>query len=112
MSALVVGGVIVPVARGGASRTPVEIGEHARAFDGSPVSDVSAVFDELPITTAPMSPAAAASLRTALRGVQPVPCSGDLLGAAVDCDVVLGDEQGVKARDGVRWVISFTLRVS
>lgn len=112
MSALVVGGVTVKVARDGASKKRVEIGEHGRAFDGSPVSDISAVKDELAIRTVALTPADASSLRSALVGIQPVACSGDLLGAALSCDVELGDETAVKAKDGPRWVINFTLRVS
>jgi hypothetical protein len=110
VSALVVGGITVKVNREGVTKTPVEVGEHGRAFDGSPISDVSDVFDELTVPTVPMAPAAATALRNVLRGSMPVACSGDLLGGAVDCDVVLGEEIPVKAKDGPRWIINFTLR--
>lgn len=111
MSALVIGGITVPVARDGVSRKAVAVGERSRADDGTPVSDVSRTTDDLSVRTVALAPAAAAALRVALRGPMPIACSGDLLGAAVNCDIQLEEETPVRAVDGLRWTFAFTVRL-
>lgn len=115
MSALVVGGIVVPVAPVGASRKPVPIGDQDRADDGTPVSDVSRTTDDLVVRTIAMAPAAAAALRAKIRGAMPVSCYGDLLGVAaagaLSCDLQLSEDTPVRAADGLRWSFAFTVRV-
>lgn len=115
MPALMVGGIQVPVALGSVSRKPVLVGDQDRADDGSPVSDVSDITDDLLVRTALMSAADANALRLILRGAMPVSCYGDLLGLsaaqAVSCDVQLGDEIPTRAAGGTHWSITFTLRL-
>lgn len=110
MPALVVGGVTVPVALEGVTRKNIAAGDRDRAYDGSPVSDVSDPLHELDLRTAPMAPAAATTLRGVLAGAMPVTCSGDLLGAVIDCDVEAPEEEPVKVSDGPRWVFHLILR--
>jgi hypothetical protein len=115
MPALNVAGLDVPVALGGASRKAVRIGEQGRADDGAPISDVSRTSDDWSVRTIAMAADDADALRAVLRGAMPVSCHGDLLGIdsvdAVSCDVELGDETPIRAADGTRRVISFTLRM-
>ena len=114
-TALSVGGIVVPVARDGASRKIVPVGEQARADDGTPVSDVSRITSDLTVRTTALAPAAATTLRNKLRGTMPVNCWGDLLGVtsggALSCDILLEDETPIRASDGLRWAFSFTVRV-
>ncbi len=109
------GGVVVPVARDSGSRKAVPVGDRDRADDGTPVSDVSRITDDLEVRTVALAPAVATALRAILRGAMPVACFGDLLGVdeagALLCDIELADEAPVRALDGLRWVISFTVRV-
>lgn len=109
MAALVVAGITVPVARDGASITPIEIGKRERAFDGNMLSSIRARKTQLRIRTIAMTDAAADALEAALEGAPPLACSGDLLGGAVSCHAQIKTRTPVLAADGLRAVLEFDL---
>ncbi len=111
MPFLVVGGVTVKVAIGTPSRNVVEIGDRARAFDGTMLSRVRARKKQWTIVTTPLLQAAATTLETALNGALPVAVSGDLTGAVNTHPEITGVTP-VKVDGAFRVVLSFTLHES
>lgn len=111
MPALVVGGVTVSVAPGGAREAVVEIGDRARAFDGTMRSTVRSRKKAWPITTIPMTQGDATTLETALNGTLPVACSGDILGASVNCHPEITGIDYVPIAGSYLVVTSFTLHL-
>ena len=81
MPYLVIASQTIEVAHDTPVRTRVEVGERARAFDGTPRTSVRARKDEWSITTAWMTRANADTLLTALEGTPPLAASGDMLGS-------------------------------
>lgn len=108
MPFLVVGGVTVNVATDASSRTVQEIGDRARAFDGTMRSTVRARKKAWSFTTVPMTDAAASTLETALNGTLPVAVSGDITGSVNTHPEVTGRED-VAISGGFNVVLSFTL---
>ncbi len=108
MAFLVVGGVTVPVAIGSPSRNVVEIGDRARAFNGTMLSRIRARKKQWTIVTTPMTEADATTLETALNGALPVACSGDLTGAVNTHPEITGVTP-VKLASTFHIVIAFTL---
>lgn len=92
MPYLVVGSVTVNVAPGASSRAVEEIGDRARAFDGTLRSTVRGRKKVWSITTAPMTKANADTLETALNGTLPVAVSGDTTGSVNTHPEVTGRE--------------------
>lgn len=108
MAFLIVGGVTVKVATGSPSRSVYEVGDRARAFDGTMLSRVRARKKEWTITTVPLLQADATTLETALNGALPVACSGDLTGA-VNAHPVVTEVTPVKINGAFRVIVSFTI---
>lgn len=110
MAALVVGSITVPVAVSGEqTRTPIEVGDRAQAFDGSALTTVRAYKRLYSFVTRLMPLADAEALDTALQTV-PVSCSGDLIGTTANFHgrVTGWRFQGVGT--GTRAAVSFELR--
>lgn len=108
MAYLVVGGVTVEVAAGASSRAVVEIGDRARAFDGTLRSTVRSRKKAWSITTVPMTKANADTLETALNGTLPVAVSGDTTGSVNTHPVVTG-RTDIPTAGGFFVVLSFDL---
>jgi hypothetical protein len=108
MPALVVNGVTIPIAPGGASQEAELIGDRDRMFDGS-MREVSDGYKaRAPFVTPPLSPADYTTIRAALLATPPVTCSGDLA-PAVSCFVELGAADAGKVAGAIRRVLRFTL---
>ena len=106
MPYLVVGGVTVSVAA--ASRAVEEIGDRARAFDGTKRSTIRSRKYVYSVTTVPMADGTATTLEAALNGSLPVACSGDLTGSINAHPEVTGRED-VMIAGGFNVVLSFAL---
>lgn len=110
MAFLVVSGITVPVTPSGANRSTEEIGDRARAFDGTMRQTVLATKRSWSATTAPLSQANADTLYNALLSTTlPLVCSGDFLGATRNCFATVDDWNYVKTAVGYLIVGSFTL---
>ncbi|MDB4948898.1 MAG: hypothetical protein JWM27_1547 [Gemmatimonadetes bacterium] len=108
MAFLIVGSVTVPVAVDGASMEVEQVGDRARAFDGTMRSTRRATKHRWKVKTAAM--ASPDTLLTTLLGPPPIPCSGDLLGGSVQCDaevtaVVFSPAPGGTARRTVEFIL-------
>lgn len=111
MPAQVVGGVTVGLAFAPAEETPEEIGDRARAFDGTLRSAIRTFKRSWTQQTKPLSQADATTLLAALRGALPVVCSGDTLGGAVNCHPIVNSVSKIPIGGGAyRVVISYTLK--
>lgn len=108
MPFLTVGGVTVEVTPGGSSRTVTEIGDRARAFNGTMRSTVRDRKKAFQFTTVPMTQAAATTLETALNGTLPVAATGDRTGA-INTHPVITRVTDVPVSGGYRVVYDFTL---
>lgn len=78
-------GMDVNVAWDEAEKDDLEIGDAARAIDGSYRSTVTLRKREWKLSTPPMVRADANVLESRLSGAGPLSCSGDLLGGTVSC---------------------------
>lgn len=108
MPFLTVGGVTVEVAPGGSSRAVTEIGDRARAFDGTMRSTVRSRKKVFAFTTVPMTQAAATTLETALNGALPVAATGDRTGS-INTHPEITNVEDVATSGGYRVVYHFTL---
>lgn len=108
MPYLVVGGVTTEVAPGASSRSVTEIGDRARAFDGTLRSTVRGRKKAWEFTTVPMTKAAADTLETALNGTLPVAVSGDTTGSVNTHPEVTG-RVDIATSGGFRVALSFRL---
>lgn len=108
MAFLTVGGVTVEVVPGGSSRRVFEIGDRARAFDGTPRSTIRAYKNEHSFTTVPLTQAAATTLEAALKGTLPVAVTGDRTGSVNAHPIITGVED-VATSGGYLVVYSFDL---
>lgn len=99
----------VDVASEDASKDELEIGDAARALDGSYRSTVTARKREWKCTTPAMLRADADTLESRLKGAGPMPCAGDLLGATVNCFPELTGWTAVAIGGGHRVKVGFTL---
>lgn len=108
MSALVVGGVTIPVALDGATEEAELIGDRDRMFDGSMREVSDGHKARAPFQTAPLSSADYAAIRAALLATPPLTCSGDLAPAA-SCFVEMGQMTPGKVQGQIRRVLRFTL---
>lgn len=109
MPFLKIGSLTVPVAVTGAEQELVEIGEIARAFDGTPRSSVRDHAGLWHFQTAPMKATDADSLLTALQGA-PLSCEGDFsAGSTVSCVATEIQVRYVKVSGAVYRTVSFAL---
>lgn len=109
MAFLVVSGITVNVTN--ASKQEQEIGDKARAFDGTYRSTIRTRKRTWTIQTAPIARATADTLETALKSTTlPLVCSGDLLGATVNCFPDLSNWEATKQSSTAHLVgVSFSL---
>lgn len=109
MAFLIVGGITVPVAASTTpSRSEDEIGDRARAFDGTMRQTVRATKYNYSVQTKPIIKTDADALVTAVKATPPITCSGDLLGASGSYFGQVTDYHAVKA-SSVLYRVSFTL---
>lgn len=87
----------------------IEIGDAARAIDGSYRSTVTARKRAWQVRTAALLRTDADTLEATLKGAAPLPCSGDLLGATVQCFPELTSWTPVAVAGGHRVEVGFTL---
>lgn len=108
---LVVESITVPVAwPDGADSQVQEVGDRARAFDGTLLASIRALKGTWPIRTRPMDPNDADTLYAALISAPDLDCSGDLLGGSMTCNAeVHGRPVITVANNERRAVLSFTL---
>lgn len=110
MAFLVVSGITVPIAASSSpSRSDEEIGDRARAFDGTMRQTIRAVKHNHSGETDPITKTDAAALVAALQGTPPLTCSGDWLGASGSYFGMVTDYRGVKTNSGFRVVVGLTL---
>lgn len=110
MAFLIVSGITVPVAPGGAKRATEEIGDRARAFDGTMRQTIRSTKRNWSATTTPLSQTDADTLYNALLSTTlPIVCSGDFLGASRNCLATVDDWNYVKQAATYRIVVAFTL---
>lgn len=110
MAFLIVSGITVPVAPSGASRTTEEIGDRARAFDGTMRQTIRSTKRGWNATTRPLTESDANTLYNALLSTTlPIVCSGDFLGASRNCVATVDSWSYVRVAVGYRIVVSFTL---
>ena len=79
MSFLTVSGTVVPIKDGGVEIEYTNVGDRARAWDGTLRQTVTGQRKAYRITTAPMSSGTAASVVTALSCTPPLAIAGDML---------------------------------
>lgn len=108
MPFLVVGGVTASVARDTAKRETIEIGERARAFDGTMRSTVRARKYRWSANTTPLTQADADTFIAALNGGLPVACTGDWTGSVDTHPEVTGLDH-VGSGSSYRIIVSFAL---
>lgn len=93
MAFLIVAGITVNVAEGGARLTTLEIGDRGRADDGTMRASTPARKRTWAVTTGIMTSTDAATLRAALIAAPTVTASGDwIAGGPLTVWPVLGDE--------------------
>ena len=109
MAFLVVAGQTVPVKLGSARREREEVGQRRRTFDGSQRSTVRARKRVWHVETHPMALADATSLLAVFDGSPPFTCSGDMIGGTLSCYVFDAAWQHLRAVDGERAEMQFTL---
>lgn len=107
MALLTVGAVDVSVAS--ADLDYEEVGDRARAFDGTKLSTVRARKRMITIETIPYTTGNATTLQNALNATPPVSCSGDLLGGTVSMHPELKSRKAVGVTGGHRVVLTFVL---
>jgi len=108
MPFLVVGGVTASVARESVSRETIEIGDRARAFDGTMRSTIRSRKYRWTARTSPLTQADADTFIAALNGALPVECSGDWTGAVNTHPEVLGTDH-IGAGSSYRIIVAFAL---
>jgi len=102
-------GVTVPVASASTpSSSYEEIGERARAFNGTLRSTVRARKQTWTVVTKPLAQADATTLLGLLTGTPPVAATGDLTGA-VSVHPVISGVSRVKIGGGYRVVVEYSL---
>lgn len=110
MPFLVVGAVMVPMAvSSNPSRTDEEIGDRARAFDGTMRQTIRTVKHNHSGETKPITKTDADALVAAVQATPPITCSGDWLGASGSYFGQITDYHGVKTNSGFRVVVGLTL---
>lgn len=110
MPFLVVGAVTVPMAASAnPTRTDEEIGDRARAFDGTMRQTIRAVKHNHSGETEPMTKTDADALVAAIQATPPITCSGDWLGASGSYFGLVTGYRGVKTGSGFRIVVGLTL---
>lgn len=111
MAFLVIAGITVPVAIGGASvLAPERIGSSQRAFDGSLRTSVRLEKRGWRFRTPPRWVDDWSVLEAAVADGVAVACSGDAIGAAVSCEVTLADADLVAVPGGFRKALTLNLR--
>lgn len=111
MPFLVVAGITVPVSPGGAQiLAPERVGSSARSFDGSLRTTVRDEKRGWKVRTPPRLVSSWSALKAAIANGTFVACSGDIIGATVTCEVMLGDSDLVPVPGGFRESLTLTLR--
>lgn len=111
MAYLVVAGITVPVATGGATKKALEEGgTDSRAYSGGLRSTVRWEKRNYQFTTTGLLDADAVAIETAVAGGAFVTCSGDALGGSASYRVTLGDGPYVKVMGAFRRTLVLTLR--
>lgn len=108
MPFLVVGGVAASVARDTAARETIEIGDRARAFDGTMRTTIRSRKYRWSARTTPLTQADADTFLAALNGALPVACTGDWTGAVDTHPEVTGIEH-IGAGSSHRIIVAFAL---
>lgn len=110
MAFLIVSGITVKVSPANSTKSEDEVGDFARAFDGTARSTVRARKRNWHVATIPVARATADTLETALKSATlPLVCSGDLLGATVNCLAHLDGWTAIHISGSHYVVVAFTL---
>jgi hypothetical protein len=110
MPFLTINGSAVPVARDSAQMQTEPIGDQARAFDGTLRSTRRGIKRRWQVTTAPLPADASATLQALLASFEaPLVCTGDLIGATVECEAEIGSVKYVAVASGHGETVEFTL---
>lgn len=109
MAIQIVGGVTVGLAFAPIEETVTEIGDRARAFDGTLRSTVRTFKRRWVQQTKPISSADATTLLAALRGAVPVAVTGDITGAVNTHPEVTGIQYVPLGGGAFRVVVSYAL---
>lgn len=115
MAFLVIAGITVPVAVDQFKRLPLEtVGTQTRAYAGNLRSTQRWTKRAWSLTTGLMLTADTTTLEAAIANGAVVGCSGDALGAAINCVATIGEKVNVStaASDGLTfmWTLALTLR--